>query len=313
MSSFLFLSLLSLSSSSSISIPSFPVLHSPSSSSSPSNLTCHLDLSAELFGGVSSSCSSPLDRARCCPVLAAWLFAAHSRSALQLPSPSSTHSSDSNDILPIVPDDSQRCVDALQASLDARRIRLPRPNATCDTVICFCGIRLHQIGSLTCPKAFNLTAAAGSNRTSYSAAAPTAELRELERDCRNSSYAGCTRCLQSLDKVKGGKRQEEGTTDRAARMFSRDCQLMGLTWLLTRNKTLYIPTVSAVLRAILYSPTHQSPPYTCSPDHENMPLAVDSLQFEKTDSSTSSSSSVSALASSGCSVFFVLLVFVWLV
>lgn len=62
-------------------------------------------------------------------------------------------------------------------------------------------------------------------------------------------------------------------------MFNRDCQLMGLTWLLTRNKTAYIPTVSAVLRAIMYSAhPHES---KCSPDQENMPLAVDSLQFDQ--------------------------------
>lgn len=63
-------------------------------------------------------------------------------------------------------------------------------------------------------------------------------------------------------------------------MMSKDCQLMGLTWLLARNKTAYIPTVSAVLRAIMYSP---HPPHLnkCSPDQENMPLAVDSLQFQR--------------------------------
>ncbi|XP_042445516.1 uncharacterized protein LOC122030374 [Zingiber officinale] len=50
----------------------------------------------------------------------------------------------------------------------------------------------------------------------------------------------------------------------------------------------YIPTASAVLRAVLYS-AHppqgggggDSPDYKCSPDQENMPLAVDSLQFEQ--------------------------------
>lgn len=69
-------------------------------------------------------------------------------------------------------------------------------------------------------------------------------------------------------------------------MMSKDCKLMGLTWLLARNKTAYIPTVSAVLRAIMYSP---HPPHLnkCSPDQENMPLAVDSLQFERSLSSSS--------------------------
>lgn len=79
--------------------------------------------------------------------------------------------------------------------------------------------------------------------------------------------------------------KNNATSDRASKMFNRDCQLMGLTWLLARNKTTYIPTVSAVLRAIMYSahPPHES---TCSPDQENMPLAVDSLQMEKAQSSS---------------------------
>lgn len=73
-------------------------------------------------------------------------------------------------------------------------------------------------------------------------------------------------------------------------MLKKDCQLMGLTWLLARNKTAYIPTVSAVFRAIMYSAhPHQS---KCSPDQENMPLAVDSLQFYKLTSPASSPPSV---------------------
>lgn len=88
--------------------------------------------------------------------------------------------------------------------------------------------------------------------------------------------------------LKGGFKNgtENSQSERASKMFNRDCQLMGLTWLLARNKTAYIPTVSAVLRAIMYSahPPHQS---RCSPDQENMPLAVDSLQFEKAQASSS--------------------------
>lgn len=81
--------------------------------------------------------------------------------------------------------------------------------------------------------------------------------------------------------------------DRARRMLGRDCQLMGLTWLLAKNKTAYIPTVSAVLRAMLYTarPTESGSGGAaprCSPDQENMPLAVDSLQFERTGSTTGS-------------------------
>ncbi|KAL7000235.1 hypothetical protein U1Q18_001383 [Sarracenia purpurea var. burkii] len=249
-------------------VPAFPV--------QTETQMCRLDLSAELFGGVKDACGQNLDRSRCCPVLAAWLFAAHARSALQVSTAQPPSSSD----LPMMPDDSQKCVNSLQNSLQSRDIHIPQPNASCDAVLCFCGIRLHQVTSLSCPAAFNVT--------SHRNATPTAAVRNLERNCRNSTYAGCTKCLGALQKLKGeGKNgSSDDGGDRASKMFGRDCQLMGLTWLLARNKTAYIPTVSAVLRAIMYSahPPHQS---KCSPDQENMPLAVDSLQFEKADSSSS--------------------------
>ncbi|GFS31838.1 hypothetical protein Acr_00g0019460 [Actinidia rufa] len=254
-------------------VPAFPV----QTESQP----CRLDLSAELFGGVKDACGRNLDRSRCCPVLAAWMFAAHARSALQVPAATAPSSDD----MPMMPDDSQKCVNSLQSSLVTRNIHIPQPNASCDPVLCFCGIRLHQITSLSCPAAFNVTG--------YRNATPTSAVRNLERNCRNSSYAGCTKCLGALQKLKGeGKNGSTEVGDRASKMFGRDCQLMGLTWLLARNKTAYIPTVSAVLRAIMYSahPPHES---TCSPDQENMPLAVDSLQFEKADSSSFGPSPVS--------------------
>lgn len=96
-------------------------------------------------------------------------------------------------------------------------------------------------------------------------------------------------CSIKLQLKGGNKNGTEHEDNRASKMFNRDCQLMGLTWLLARNKTAYIPTVSAVLRAVMYSahPPHES---KCSPDQENMPLAVDSLQFEKAQSSSSSPS-----------------------
>ncbi|KAI8551806.1 hypothetical protein RHMOL_Rhmol06G0215600 [Rhododendron molle] len=249
-------------------VPAFPVQTQAQ--------TCRLDLSAELFGGVKDACSHNLDRSRCCPVLAAWLFAAHARSALEVSAAAAPASSD----LPMMPDDSQKCVNSLQNSLASRNIRISQPNASCDPVLCFCGIRLHQITSLSCPAAFN--------ETGTRSATPTVAVRNLEKNCRNSSYAGCTKCLGALQKLKvDGKNGSEGAGEnsRASKMFSRDCQLMALTWLLARNKTAYIPTVSAVLRAIMYSAhPHES---TCSPDQENMPLAVNSLQFDKADSSSS--------------------------
>ncbi|RZB76766.1 uncharacterized GPI-anchored protein At4g28100-like [Glycine soja] len=246
---------------------------------------CRLDLSNELFGGVNAACGGgpTLDRSRCCPVLAAWLFAAHARTALEVSAASSPPPSGD---LPMMPaDDSQKCVNSLQDSLRNRSIRIPQPNATCDAILCFCGIRLHHITSLTCPNAFNVTTAlrnASSGGTHN--ATPTAIVRNLEKNCRNASYAGCTQCLIALQKIKGNNKKES-ESERAKKMFNRDCQLMALTWLLGRNKTAYIPTVSAVLRAVMYSAhPHES---TCSPDQENMPLAVDSLRYETSKGSSS--------------------------
>ncbi|XP_022749072.1 uncharacterized GPI-anchored protein At4g28100-like [Durio zibethinus] len=252
-------------------VPAFPVQTQAQ--------VCRLDLSAELFGGVSDACGHNLDRSRCCPVLAAWLFAAHARYALEVSAPAPAESEQPEQPeQPMRPDDSQKCVNSLQNALLSKRVRIPQPNASCDAILCFCGIRLHQISSLSCPAAFNVSG--------FRNATPTAAVKNLERNCGNSSYAGCTKCLGALQKLKGGYNkngtEDRSTSERASKMFNRDCQLMGLTWLLARNKTAYIPTVSAVLRAIMYSAhPHES---KCSPDQENMPLAVDSLQFENAQS-----------------------------
>lgn len=256
-------------------VPAFPAQQQQSQ-------TCHLDISDELFGGVKEACGGTLDRSRCCPVLAAWLFAAHARTALEV-SPAPPPAND----LPMIPDDSQKCVDSLQNSLQTRNIEMTRPNATCDTTICFCRIRLHQITSLSCPAAFNVSN--GRNAT------PTAAVRDLEKSCRNASYVGCTKCLGALEKLTDEVRNAE--KNRTSEMLRRDCRLMGLTWLLARNKTEYIPTVSAVLRAIMYGGHPSYDDSKCSPDQENMPLAVDSLQFETIKSSAAASST---LLSSSC-------------
>jgi len=249
-------------------VPAIPVIEQDKK-------TCHLDLSDELFGGVKEACGGGrevLDRSRCCPVLAAWLYAAHARTALQTAPPPVS----SADLQPLLPDDSQTCVDSLQSSLKTRGINIPSPNASCDPILCFCGIRLHHIASLNCPNAFNIS-------THNNAAAPLAAVRALESNCTSPSYQGCTNCLKALQKVKGSPGKDGHYTDRTSRMYNKDCELMGLTWLLAKNKTEYIPTVSAVLRALVYSahPPNQS---QCSPDQENMPLAVDSVQLDHSSS-----------------------------
>lgn len=167
-------------------VPAFPVETQAQS--------CRLDLSDELFGGVNEACGRNLDRGRCCPVLAAWLFAAHARSALQLPAPAPTSESSDPDE-PMKPDDSQKCVNTMQSALLTKHVKIPQPNSTCDAILCFCGIRLHQISSLSCPAAFNVS-------TGFRNATPTAAVKNLEKECRNSSYSGCTRCLGALQKVR---------------------------------------------------------------------------------------------------------------
>ncbi|KAJ4968117.1 hypothetical protein NE237_014818 [Protea cynaroides] len=52
--------------------------------------------------------------------------------------------------------------------------------------------RLHQITSLSCLAAFNLS--------SHHNPMLTAAVRNLVLNCRNFSYSGCTRCLGALEK-----------------------------------------------------------------------------------------------------------------
>lgn len=61
-------------------------------------------------------------------------------------------------------------------------------------------------------------------------------------------------------------------------MRKKDCELMGLTWLLAKNRTAYIRTVSAVLRAIMMS-KDGSNPSSCTLNSDGMPLAVDSSEI----------------------------------
>lgn len=73
--------------------------------------------------------------------------------------------------------------------------------------------------------------------------------------------------------------------DRTTKMHNKDCQLMGLTWLLAKNRTAYMHTVSAVLRALMMS-TDGSTPRSCTLSSDGMPLAVDSSEIPDHSSST---------------------------
>lgn len=53
---------------------------------------------------------------------------------------------------------------------------------------------------------------------------------------------------------------------------------MGLTWLLAKNRTAYIRTVTSVLRAKMMS-EDGSDPRSCTLNSDGMPLAVDSAEM----------------------------------
>lgn len=76
------------------------------------------------------------------------------------------------------------------------------------------------------------------------------------------------------DKTSNSSKSE----DRNDKMHKRDCELMGLTWLLAKNQSAYIHTVSAVLRALMMNKNNSSP-QSCSLNCDGMPLAVNSFEI----------------------------------
>ncbi|XP_058091757.1 uncharacterized GPI-anchored protein At4g28100 [Magnolia sinica] len=233
---------------------------------------CPLDLPEDLFPAIAHACVGKDKKApskdRCCPVLATWLYAAFSGTALSRAGRLPTATYD----MPVLPDDSETCVENLEKAMRRRGIELPRPNATCDVVYCHCGIRLHVP---SCTEAFGVS--------EEGKVVGDARVRRLERECRGPpSLAGCNKCLRGLYQLNGGKRATNGSeTDRKNKMHNRDCELMGMTWLLAKNRSVYIPTVSAVLRAIMMGGNDGSPePRSCSLDRDGMPLAVDSAELD---------------------------------
>ncbi|MQL88434.1 hypothetical protein Taro_020990 [Colocasia esculenta] len=268
-----------------------PILQNDTLHSSDVGGSCPLDLPDELFRGVAHACPSSslhLSRSRCCPTLAAWLYSAYSAAAITAAAKLQSSSSRSPD-LPVLPDDSEACMDVAEKALRERGVALAAVNDTCDMAYCYCGVRLRP---LACPRGLAVERdatgrwVAGDDRA-----------RRLERDCALPGPASCTRCLRTLYQLKeaahgGGGRSTSKSDNGGARGAAklgrgRDCQLMGLTWLLARNRTLYMPTVTRVLRALMMTPAG-SEPLSCTLSHDGMPLAVDSAQLE--DPTTSSSS-----------------------
>lgn len=73
-------------------------------------------------------------------------------------------------------------------------------------------------------------------------------------------------------------------------MRNKDCHLMGLTWLLSKDRTAYIHTVTSVLRAIMLS-SNGSDLQSCTLGSDGLPLAVDSSEISGSSSQFSLQSS----------------------
>ncbi|XLU30370.1 hypothetical protein S245_066436, partial [Arachis hypogaea] len=120
------------------------------------------------------------------------LYSAYSSTAL---THSHTHTSSLSYEMPLLPDDSETCVNDLENTLKVRGIQLKRPNETCDVVFCFCGIRLHP---LSCPDAFSV------NENGELVGDKT--VRRLEKNCISRTdnvngfpgLGGCSKCLNTL-------------------------------------------------------------------------------------------------------------------
>ncbi|KAH7372737.1 hypothetical protein KP509_17G018600 [Ceratopteris richardii] len=117
---------------------------------------------------------------------------------------------------------------------------------------------------------------------SMNSSSPLNFLERLAANCTDHSYRGCTRCLQTLTQEMASG-AAKGII-KGSRARARDCELTALMSLLELNKTLYIPTVSAVVRALLYN-TENSNVTKCSLDTDNMPLALDYAELLSTSAS----------------------------
>lgn len=267
--------------------PSSPTTTIPAFPEQSDASGCPLDLPDDLFTSVKSACtgkhgSGPLRRSRCCPVLAAWMYSAYSATALGRAVKEPLQTASYYD-LPLLPNDSETCIDSLENGLKSKGIELMRLNESCDVVYCECGIRLHP---LSCAEAFSVNS--GGDLVG------NPKVKRLEKDCLNNvavngfaGLNGCSKCLKTLhllnkeDAVNTSKREE-----RRSKMHNEDCELMGLTWLLAKNRSAYIHTVSAVLRATMMSTDGNSIPESCTLNSDGMPLAVDSSEIDNSSSSS---------------------------
>ncbi|KAG6554396.1 hypothetical protein Mapa_004313 [Marchantia paleacea] len=223
---------------------------------------CALDLGEVSFGGVKEACHGAMpEKKRCCPVLAAWVYAADARLALSPPANSGRNNSATS------ADVTSNCISSLESALQAKGALFDTGNSSCDPVVCYCGIHLTEINDNSCP--FN------DFRSGVESRSPSIVRSSLEDSCKVSTYEGCTACVDTLE---NSETASQFTTNPSLNATEEYCKLMGLMWLLYSNRTAYIPTVSSVLRAIMYSNDTLEIPQ-CSPNSENMPLATTGIRF----------------------------------